>query len=358
MAISGRRAENHSTCCNFIPVPGRVPDHGIEAATQLGLLPVRPNAGERDLPIQETFGLDEFPSPPEKAGETHRHFRFCQNRGATLSNVDRIAERPIQPGEVCGPVLAVAKVHPVEGVKKRQQRIQRRRHFQDLGKLLGGAMRLRNLRVRQSLDGLHGCRRVGGPVERVLQEQAALLFGLVDGGPHPDAEQAVATAQMMVQEAERRAHREGVQPQRDLGQLHRHRVLVHAVDAALEHHATNDVPVVKLVRVHCPAAPLGIGQNSVPDRVDSLGQRRDVVAPRLRRVHLGLGDGADHLVGHQVHEADQEVPGPHGRVADLQVEECGRRIECPDLQEPVMFRQAAVGQLVDPASEGLLAGLD
>ena len=149
-----------------------------------------------------------------------------------------------------------------------------------------------------------------------------------------------------------------MQPERDLCQLHRHRVLVHTVDAALEHHATDDVPVVKLVRIHGPATTADVGENGGPDRVDSLGQRRDVVAPCIRCLRLGLGDGSDHLVGHQIDKTHQKVTRPHGRVADLQVKQSVRRVECPDLQKPVMFRKAAAGQLVDLASEGLFAGLD
>src|SRR3546814_1995930 len=45
---------------------------------------------------------------------------------------------------------------------------------------------------------------------------------------------------------ERRADRAGVQPQRQLGQLDRHAVLVDAVDDALEDNAPDNVAVVEL----------------------------------------------------------------------------------------------------------------
>ena len=134
-------------------------------------------------------------------------------------------------------------------------------------------MRFGDLGIRQPLDHLHGRCRAGRPAQRPSQEQSALAFRIVEGGAHPGAEQAVAAAQMMVQETERGAHREGVQPQRDLGQFHRHRVLVHAVHAALEHHAPDDVPVVELRRIESPAAILGIGHDRVADPVDALRQR-------------------------------------------------------------------------------------
>ena len=52
---------------------------------------------------------------------------------------------------------------------------------------------------------------------------------------------------MVIEEAERRAGREGVQPQRDLGQLDRHRVAVHAVDASFEHDTPDEAPVVESI---------------------------------------------------------------------------------------------------------------
>ena len=95
-------------------------------------------------------------------------------------------------------------------------------------------MRLGNFRIGQPLDDLHRGRRALRFTQRAdVQQLTALCPGLVDGIAHPQAEQAVARAKMMVDERQRRANREGVQPQRHLGQFHRHRVLVHAIDAAL-----------------------------------------------------------------------------------------------------------------------------
>ena len=119
----------------------------------------------------------------------------------------------------------------------------------------------------------------------------------------------------MIQEAERRADREGVQPERDLGQLDRHGVLVDAVDAALEDHAPDDVAVVEPVPVDGPVAVLRIGQDSVADGLDAAHERRDIALCQRFR----LGHGRDHSVGEIVDQTDQEVPGPHGRVADLQL---------------------------------------
>ena len=88
--------------------------------------------------------------------------------------------------------------------------------------------------------------------------------------------QAVAAAKRVIQEAERRADREGAQPQRDLGQLHRHGVLVDAVDAALEDHAPDDVAVDEPVPVNGPSALLGVRHNPVADGLDAAHERRDI----------------------------------------------------------------------------------
>ena len=64
--------------------------------------------------------------------------------------------------------------------------------------------------------------------------------------------------QVMVDEGERSANGEGVQPQRHLGEFDRHRVLVHAIDAAFEDHAADDVSVVELFLIDGPVRRLGI----------------------------------------------------------------------------------------------------
>ena len=77
----------------------------------------------------------------------------------------------------------------------------------------------------------------------------------------------------MVQETQGRPHGEGVQPQGHLGQLHRHRVLIDAIDAALEHHAAHDLPVVQMGGVDAPALPCGVFGDGLADGGDFGGQR-------------------------------------------------------------------------------------
>ena len=56
-AISSSRKANHSTSGCSDLVPGRVADDGVKAAGGIGVLPVAPDAGEGDLPVQEVFAV-------------------------------------------------------------------------------------------------------------------------------------------------------------------------------------------------------------------------------------------------------------------------------------------------------------
>ena len=148
-------------------------------------------------------------------------------------------------------------------------------------------------------------------------------FGPVDTGAYPGSEQAVAAAQVVIQETQRGPHREGVQPERHLGEFHRHRVLVDAIDAALEHHAPDNVTVVELVLVNGPATGVGIRHDPGADIVDPCRQWREVAVHR----GFGLRHRRDHAISEIVHEVDQKVSRTHGGIADLQVEQLLGRIE-------------------------------
>ena len=56
-------------------------------------------------------------------------------------------------------------------------------------------------------------------------------------------------SQVVVEEAQRRPQREGVEPEADLGQFHGHRVEIDAVDAALQDVPLEQVDVGQLVRI-------------------------------------------------------------------------------------------------------------
>jgi hypothetical protein len=54
----------------------------------------------------------------------------------------------------------------------------------------------------------------------------------------------LSAAQVVVEETQWRTNREGMEPERDLGQFDGHEVLVDTVNAAFQDHATDNVPVV------------------------------------------------------------------------------------------------------------------
>ena len=256
------------------PVPGRVADHGVEAALRFGALPARPDAGEGDLPVQEALLGGQRPRLAQQFDEAPALGAFRQRVRRSGGDGDGVAEAAGEEGLERRPVLGRARAEPVEGVDQGENPIERRGPRFDLGEGFGGAVRLGDLRVRQRLDGRHAPRGAFGAGDRIVQQQRRpVLRRLVDAGAHPGAEQAVAAAQMVIQEGERRADGEGVQPERDLGELHRHRVLVHAEDAALEHHAPHDVAVVEAFGRDAPAVRLGVGADGVADGLDAVGER-------------------------------------------------------------------------------------
>ena len=118
----------------------------------------------------------------------------------------------------------------------------------------------------------------------------------------------------MIQKTQRRARGERVQPQRHLRQFHRHRILIHPINAPLEHHAPHNVPVVELRRVYGPFALLGIGQNRLANRINALRQRRHIARA------IRFGHRCNNVIGKIIHQTDQKVPRPHCRIANFQIE--------------------------------------
>ena len=79
------------------PIPWRIADHGVKPAGQPVVLPIRPHAGESDLPIQETFFGDKLAGLGEDFGEARR-FRTAITRSFRLPMRDphRIAKLPVK----------------------------------------------------------------------------------------------------------------------------------------------------------------------------------------------------------------------------------------------------------------------
>ena len=175
MAISCRWDAKPFDLLELHPVPGRVADHGVEAAGQLRSFPVRPHAGECHLPVQETLTGYQSQGIHQKGKVGIRRISLLP-----LGDVDLIAEHTIQPLEKRGLDLTLSDAQPVKGVKKRHEGVQGSGHLRDFGEDVGRAVRLGDLGVRQPFDDLHRRGRARGSRERSPQEQAALLLRPAD----------------------------------------------------------------------------------------------------------------------------------------------------------------------------------
>ena len=82
----------------------------------------------------------------------------------------------------------------------------------------------------------------------------------------------------MIEKGQRRAGRKCVQPQRHLGEFDGHRILVDAVDAALEHKPLDQVLVAELVVADDPSVLFGFGADFRPN----VGEARAPVATHNR----------------------------------------------------------------------------
>ena len=146
-----------------------------------------------------------------------------------------------------GLVVFASRIQPFECVDERRKSVQGRRLLAGCGEYSSRLVGLVDLRVTQHLDDLHRASSLHRPVQRLLQEEPSAFLRPFDTLTNPGTEQAVAAPQVVIEEAERRPDREGVQPQRHFRRLDRHRILVHAVHASLQHHAPDHMTVVELL---------------------------------------------------------------------------------------------------------------
>ncbi|HYU72645.1 MAG TPA: hypothetical protein VEL31_08185, partial [Ktedonobacteraceae bacterium] len=124
------------------------------------------------------------------------------------------------------------------------------------------------------------------------------------------ADEGVAALQVVVEEGERSAEGEAVEPEADLGEFDGHGVEVDAVDAAFEDAALEQVEVGELAHVDADALALHL----FLDLVTCLSQFV------YNRVPFEGGQDFRHLVGNVVNRLHQEVTAAHGRVEHFQVE--------------------------------------
>ena len=181
-------------------------------------------------------------------------------------------------------------------------------------------------------------------------EQCAALAQHVRRRADPGADDAVSGAQVMVEEGERRADREGVEPQRHLGELHRHRILVDAIDDPLQHHAPRDMAVVELGFDDRPAPLLRLRKDSFAKASNAGGERRGIVAPVDHR--LGVLNRVEHAVGQPVDQADQEMARAHGRIDDTKRQDGDCGIEACQFLQPHRDRPPVARQRLRCRAEG------
>ena len=333
-------------------VPGRVAEHHVEAATPAGGRILRllatprqqEDAGEGDVPVQEVV--------VPLVGQAHD--LVVHERGDMVRVVldrpedgvgDRIVERLDHPGARVDLLLAFAPHERGAPGVGPQQAVAVVGGAHQLGEGVLFAMDILDPLVRQDLQGAHRRRQIAQPLPwrvGLAQRLVALplpgvdllplrAIGLVvtlDLGkgrirnavvqqPRRGTQQAVAALDVAVQEAQRLARLQRLQPQAHLAQLHRHRVEVHAVDAAPDHVA------------HCRAGGLG-------------------------RWLLVAGAHGGQPPGDAVGGGQQEVPAPAGRVADLERQD--RHLGVLAARRLVKHRvQRGVQQAADQAGGGVVA---
>ena len=339
-------------------VPRRVADDGVEAAPRLDVLPVLPNAGKRYLPVQEAFAVGNGAGGAPQFGKfrpgggIRRIFHAVRSTSQQAVGIVPQGGHQLTFRAVFLPRLHACR-HPSPATQKIKQAAQvgsrllhpceQRRRFAHLG----------HVGVGHRLDALHprGGRLSAG--DGGTGKQAAQPVQLARGILHPHPDERVANAQVVVQKGQRRAHREAVQPQRHLGQFHGQAVLVHPIDAALEHHAANDGLIRQLGFVDDPVGRRGALQDVVPDAFDALHQRRGVGAVQPRRDYRHILDQFGDIVRQEVHCGDQEMAAAHCRVKNLEVQDSFGRVVFAELGVPFSLRSGVVLQGRGLVLEGL-----
>src|SRR5487761_1652950 len=96
-----------------------------------------------------------------------------------------------------------------------------------------------------------------------------------------DVRTSAMSASGVEKEGKRRADGESVQPQRNLRELDRHRILVDAVNASLEDHAAHKVAIVEMAFLDLPVVGARLSADALADRADPRDQRRLVGLSRI-----------------------------------------------------------------------------
>ena len=345
-------------------VPRRVAQHHVEAAAPLQV----EHVGKGGPPVEEALARGQPGAGLHQRGGV-RGAGFAGVQRAGGQRFDQIAPRRQQRRQgAAGGVVAQllqfgglvdrpAGQQPAQRAPEVEQAVQRRGTRLGLLRELLRLARLGDVDVGQVG---HLRQPLGGqrqPLQRTGVEQRAQRLQAAAHRRQRLAVQRVAALEVVVQKRQRRADGEGVQPQRGLGQLDRHGVLVDAEHAFLQDHAAHDVAVVELGVGHGPAVARGLRLDFAPDGGDAPDHRAfpGVAAlGQVRRPGLGVDQGAgaagglQHAVGQVVDQRDQEVAAAHGRVAHRQFQDLRGRVDGVALR----LRGAAVQALPLRRAEG------
>ena len=299
----------------------------------------------------------EAPLLGQRAGLRQKLLRTLSGCGRAADgrlarrDLHRIAEHAIeQIVERLALRLRKVRLQPAGGVDEVEKTRQGARRLLDATEGGGALAHLGDVGIRQFLDHRHPARGLARLNHRLTDEEgpafADPFLGLMD----EFAEQAVAGAEVMVEEGERCADREGMEPEREFRQFHRHRIEVCAVDDALQHDAPHEVAVVEVLVAHLPAVGLRLGADMAAYGLDLGRKRRGILAPRHQRGGLLLrGEG---FVGEPIDQRDQEVPGAHRGVEHTQGQEGFRRVEAPEIGEALFLRPGIGGEALGGLAEG------
>ena len=303
----------------FHPFPGGITNNGIKAAAVVIPCPIAPEPWKSYLPVKEPLLDHQALNLFQQGGCFRMYVVLIQGK---INEIAKYTHENFLPGDF---IRLLAQIQPLQAMHKRQERSEGRRGLLQLGKEAGGVAGLLDFRIAQLLDGLHIFGSFCSFAERFRQQRgAASGLGLLTGLLNPAAEKAVTATQMMIQKTQRRARGKGVQPEGDLGQFHRHGILVHTVDTTLQHQAPHNVAVIQLAFLQLPTATVGILPDGGANRLNALRHRRRCPVRPWGAVGLcllilrGGGHGLDHPITEIVHQTHQEVAGAHGRIADFE----------------------------------------
>ena len=176
---------------------------------------------------------------------------FGQQRvGILQMPAQRLDQRGLESG---ARFFLLSRGQPTQPAKEVEQAAKVRRRLLDPMEQRRRLPHFGHVGVRHLLDEQHAIRSGLRPRDGAAGKKAAESPEFSNSLRYPKADQRISAAQMVVQKGQGRAHGEAVQPQRHLGQLDGQGVLVHAVDAALEHHTADDGLIGELGLVQIPS---------------------------------------------------------------------------------------------------------